>query len=106
LLSNSTEKGQSSQWAIETDGPIIATLHPDSSMGIGDGALARLVSAVGALTVRLQHDAAQRRDVVIVPKGGHFDRGWAVNSLIRARTTDLGEGAAYLSARVRVERMS
>jgi len=103
LLSNSTEKSQSSQWSIETNGAITATLHPDAAAGIADGANARLVSPIGSLVVRVVHDAAQRRDVVVVPKGGHFDRGWAVNALIRARETDHGQGAAYLNTRVRLE---
>lgn len=103
LLSNSTEKSQSSQWSIETNGAITATLHPESAAGIAHGATARLVSAIGSLVVRVVHDAAQRRDVVVVPKGGHFDRGWAVNAIIRARETDHGQGAAYLNTRVRLE---
>jgi hypothetical protein len=70
---------------------------------VPDGGRARLVSEVGSLAVRVRHDPAQRLDVVIVPKGGHYDRGHAANALIRARCTDLGEGAAYLDARVRVE---
>ena len=80
-----------------------ATIHPAAARGIPDGGRARLVSALGALTVTLRHDSRQRRDVVIVPKGGHFDRGQAANALIRARTTDLGDGAAYQDARVRIE---
>jgi anaerobic selenocysteine-containing dehydrogenase len=103
LLSNSTEKSQSSQWSIETTGAITATLHPDAARGIAHGANARLVSAIGSLLVRVIHDATQRRDVVVVPKGGHFDHGWAVNALIRARETDHGQGAAYLNTRVRIE---
>lgn len=103
LFSNSTEKGQSSQWAIELEGEITATVHPESANGLADGARAKLSSAIGSLQVRVVHDFSQRRDVVIVPKGGHFDRGWSANALIRARETDHGGGAAYLSARVKIE---
>lgn len=103
LLSNSTEKSQSSQWSIPLEGHLPVTVHPEAAAGLADGAVARLVSAIGALTVRVVHDPEQRRDVAIVPKGGHFDRGWAANALIRARETDLGGGAAYQSARVRLE---
>jgi hypothetical protein len=52
--------------------------------------------------VRLQLDDSQRRDLVVVPKGGHYDNGTCANALIRARTTDAGEGAAYLDCRVRI----
>jgi anaerobic selenocysteine-containing dehydrogenase len=103
LMSNSTEKAQSSQWAVDPGERIEAVLHPHAAGGVPDGGRARLVSEVGSLAVRVRHDPAQRRDVVIVPKGGHYDRGHAANALIRARCTDMGEGAAYLDARVRVE---
>lgn len=106
LLSNSTEKSQSSQWATEAQGAITATLHPEASRGIADGALASLRSPLGALIVRVVHDPTQRKDVVVVPKGGHLDRGWAVNAIIRARETDHGGGAAYLSTRVQIEPLS
>jgi hypothetical protein len=54
------------------------------------------------MTVRVHHDRAQRRDVVIVPKGGHLREGRCANALIRARTTDLGEGGALYDERVRL----
>jgi len=57
---------------------------------------------VGRLRAKLTFDPTQRRDVVIVPKGGHLDSGTSANALIRARTTDAGEGAAYLDCRVRI----
>ena len=63
---------------------------------------ARLVSAHGSLRVELRLDPAQRRDIAIVPKGGHFDRGQSANVLIAARATDLGLGAAYLDCLVRI----
>jgi anaerobic selenocysteine-containing dehydrogenase len=103
LLSNSALEGQSSQWSVDPGPCLRATVHPDVARGVADGGQARLVSALGALTVTLRHDPSQRRDVVIVPKGGHYDRGQAANALIRARTTDLGDGAAYQDAHVRIE---
>jgi len=103
LLSNSTLQAQSSQWSADPGEFLPATVHPETARGIPDGGRARLVSALGALTVTLRHDHKQRRDTVIVPKGGHYDRGQAANALIRARTTDLGDGAAYQDARVRLE---
>lgn len=103
LFSSSTEKSQSSQWATEMPYPLPAMLHPDAARGLADGAVAKLISPIGELVVRLKHDASQRRDLVVVPKGGHLDRGSAANAIIVARATDHGEGAAYLSTRVRVE---
>ncbi len=103
LLSNSTRLAQSSQWSRPLEGAVAATVHPSTAGALADGAPARIVSVLGALDVVVRHDAAQRRDVVIVPKGGHLDHGHAANALIPARTSDHGEGAAYQDTRVRLE---
>lgn len=102
LFSNSTEEAQSSQWAGAPPDVVTATCHPDAAPGFPDGALAAVESALGRLRVRLRFDPRQRRDTVVVPKGGHFDAGTCANALVRARTTDAGEGAAYLDCRVRI----
>jgi anaerobic selenocysteine-containing dehydrogenase len=94
LMSLSTEKAQASQWARPLDGPLEVTVHPEAAAGIAHGAVARLESAIAALTVRVRHDPAQRRDVALVPKGGRFHAGLCANTLIRARLSDHGEGAA------------
>jgi hypothetical protein len=79
-------------------------VHPDAAGGIPDGGLGRLESAVGSMVVRVVHDPAQRRDVAIVPKGGHLRDGRCANALLRARTTDIGEGGALYDERVRLTR--
>jgi anaerobic selenocysteine-containing dehydrogenase len=102
LFSNSTDRSQSSQWAGPEPEILTATCHPDAAKGCRDGEVVQLESVIGRIRARLKLDATQRRDVVIVPKGGHFDRGTSANALIRARTTDAGEGAAYQDCRVRI----
>ncbi len=102
LFSNSTEKSQSSQWAAREPDVLTATCHPSAANGFLDGDVVRLESAIGSIRVKLKHDPAQRRDVVLVPKGGNYDRGNCANALIRARLTDAGEGAAYQDCRVRL----
>ncbi len=104
LFSNSTEQSQSSQWAGPEPDLLLATCHPSAAHGFADGEVARLESAIGSMRVRLRFDAGQRPDVVIVPKGGNYDRGNCANALVRARLTDAGEGAAYLDCRVRFAR--
>jgi anaerobic selenocysteine-containing dehydrogenase len=94
LMSLSTEKAQASQWARPLDGPLEVTVHPEAAAGIAHGGLARLESVIGSLAVRVRHDPAQRRDVALVPKGGGFRAGLGANTLIRARLSDHGEGAA------------
>ncbi|MFN8006637.1 MAG: molybdopterin-dependent oxidoreductase [Terriglobia bacterium] len=102
LMSISTEKSQSSQWAVKLDGFIEATVHPESVPEIPEGELARLESAISSIVVRIRYDSRQRRDVVLVPKGGHLQAGHCANALLRAKTTDLGEGGALYDERVRI----
>jgi anaerobic selenocysteine-containing dehydrogenase len=102
LMSISTDRAQSSQWSAALEGPAVATVHPDAAAGIPDGALGRLESARGAMTVRVRHDRRQRKDVVLTPKGGHLRDGRCANVLLTARTTDLGEGGALYDERVRI----
>jgi len=102
LMSLSTAKSQSSQWAVEQEGPAEAVVHPDAANGLPDGARARLESAIGSLDVRVRHDPKQRRDVVLVAKGGHLQDGRCANVLIRARATDAGEGGALYDEGVRL----
>jgi anaerobic selenocysteine-containing dehydrogenase len=104
LLSLSTERAQSSQWSQRLSGPAVCTVHPDvaAAAGVSDGAIARLQSAVGEMAVRVRCDPAQRRDIALVPKGGHLRDGRCANALLRARTTDLGEGGALYDEGVRL----
>jgi anaerobic selenocysteine-containing dehydrogenase len=102
LMSLSTERAQASQWARPLEGALEVTVHPDAARGIAHGALARLESAIASIEVRVRHDAAQRRDVALVPKGGRFRAGRCANALIRARLTDHGEGAALADELVRL----
>jgi anaerobic selenocysteine-containing dehydrogenase len=106
LLSLSTDRAQSSQWSARLDGPAVCTVHPDvaAAAGLSDGDVGRLQSAVGEMTVRVRCDAEQRRDVALVPKGGHLRDGRCANALVRARTTDLGEGGALYDEGVRLVR--
>jgi anaerobic selenocysteine-containing dehydrogenase len=104
LFSNSVAEAQSSQWSRALGDHLPVTIHPDSAPPkVGDGDVVRLVSEHAAILARVQFDASQRRDVALVPKGGHHSRGQSANSLMRAATTDLGLGAAYLDCRVRIE---
>ncbi len=102
LLSLSTDRAQSSQWSAQLTGPAVVTVHPDAAAGIPDGGIGRLESRISSLTVRVRHDPAQRCDVAIIPKGGHRRDGRCANSLLKARITDLGEGAALYDERVRL----
>jgi len=102
LFSNSTERSQSSQWAAPEPDMLTATCHPAAASGLADGAVVRVESALGSIRVKLTYDSEQRRDIVLVPKGGNYDSGNCANALIRARLTDAGEGAAYQDCRVRL----
>ena len=102
LFSNSTEMAQSSQWAGDAPALTTATCHPDAAPGFSAGDVVLLESAVGRIRARLAFDTRQRKDLVVVPKGGHYDKGTCANALVKARLTDQGEGAAYQDCRVRI----
>jgi anaerobic selenocysteine-containing dehydrogenase len=103
LMAISTEKAQSSQWAGRPDdGPARLTVHPEAAAGFADGALARVESELGSIEVRLRFDAAQRRDVALMAKGGWLSHGRCANAVVPARTTDAGGGAAYYDTPVRL----
>jgi len=102
LMALSTEKAQSSQWAHTPNAVAEVTVHPDAATGIPDGGEALLESQLGALKVRVRHDARQRKDVALMPKGGHLSAGRCANALTRARVTDFGEGAALYEEHVRL----
>lgn len=105
LMAFSTEKAQSSQWARPRaigDGPAEAVAHPDAVPGFRDGDLASVASAIGAMTVRLKLDARQRRDVLLMAKGGWLAHGRCANVLVPARETDAGGGAVYYDTPVRI----
>jgi anaerobic selenocysteine-containing dehydrogenase len=106
LMAFSTEKAQSSQWARPRaeDGPATAAVHPDAAAGMADGTIARLASELGAMDVRVKHDPRQRRDVVLMAKGGWLRDGRCANALVPAVATDAGGGAVYYDTPVRLER--
>ena len=103
LMSIATEKSQASQTtAAFQDGPAEARVHPAAANGFADGELVTIESELGSLPVRLRHDSRQRRDVVLVPKGGWLHADRCANALVRAVPTDLGDGAAYYDECVRL----
>lgn len=102
LMAMSTEKSQCSQWPRLPQGPLVLSAHPDATPGLADGALVRIESRHGTMLAELRHDSSQRRDVALLPKGGHLRDGRCANVLIRAATTDLGEGGALYDEQVRL----
>jgi anaerobic selenocysteine-containing dehydrogenase len=84
---------------------LIARIHPAvaRAQGLGDGDVATLVSARGALRVRLECDDAVRTDSVFVPKGEWAKHERGLNVLIEPRYT-AGTGTAYNQNFVRLER--
>jgi anaerobic selenocysteine-containing dehydrogenase len=103
LMALSTARAQCSQWPSRLQrGPVVATVHPEAAEGFRDGDVVSVESQVGAMRVELRFDERQRRDVLLMDKGGWRSRGRCPNSLLRARTTDEGEGAMYYETPVRL----
>lgn len=103
LMALATEKSQASQMPSRMqDGPATVRIHPDAANGLREGERVRVESESGAIDAVLEFDEGQRRDVALMPKGGWLSRGRCANVLLRARTTDAGEGAAYYDTPVRL----
>jgi hypothetical protein len=77
-------------------------VHPSAAGGCGDGEICEIESVLGRIPVRIEHDPDQRRDIALLPKGGPRSASACGNMLIRARTTDLGEGGALYEECVRI----
>jgi anaerobic selenocysteine-containing dehydrogenase len=103
LMALSTRDAQSSQWAGPVPNPLVASVHPEAAGGLADGAKAWLCSRLGRIEVAVRHDARQRRDVALLPKGGHLHLAACANSLVEPRLTDLGGGGALYEQGVRLE---
>ena len=103
LMALSTSSVQGSQWLDGTQGDFLpATVHPDSAGAFTDQEIVTLESEQGRMLVRLHFDTNQRRDVVLVPKGGWLNKGRCANSLIKAQTTDSGDCAVYYDTPIRL----
>lgn len=103
LAALSTQKAQSSQWPLEDQiGPATATVHPDAANGFEHGQVVALRSALGQIPVRLQLDDRQRRDVVLMEKGGWLSAARCANMLVAAELTDDGECAVYYDTPVQL----
>jgi len=103
LTALSTASAQSSQWVNGVlDGPLTATVHPESAAGFTANELVRVQSEIGEMTVRLALDDRQRRDVLLIPKGGWLRHGHCGNALVQAQETDAGGCAVYYDTPVRL----
>jgi anaerobic selenocysteine-containing dehydrogenase len=103
LMALSTRKAQAAQWpSREQNGPPVVTVHPEAAAGLKEGRTATLESEVGRLEVRVALDERQRRDVVLMDKGGWLHRDRCANVLVPARVTDAGGGAVYYDTPVRL----
>ncbi len=86
--------------------PPICTIHPTAApKGLTNDQLARLVSPIGWLLVRLRFDPEVWAGGCVVHRGGALHLGRCVNSLVEAQSTDVGRGAAFYDQPVRLERM-
>ena len=103
LMALSTSKAQASQWLPGTQqGPATAIVHPAAAPGFADGDRARLESEIAELPVLIKFDDRQRKDVVLMEKGGWLRTGRCANTLVKARVTDAGGCAVYYDTPVRI----
>ena len=77
-------------------------VHPDAAAGFVDGDKARIESEIAELTVLLKFDSRQRKDVILMEKGGWLSAGRCANVLVPAQATDAGGCAVYYDTPVRL----
>jgi hypothetical protein len=106
MMALSTRLAQSSQWALDPPQVLTASVHPRAAGGLPDGARCLVESSLSAIEVELRHDATQRDDVLLLPKGGHHHLNACANALLEGRLTDLGEGGALYDQPVRLRPLS
>jgi len=80
--------------------------NPESAAvrGLQEQSSVWLVSELGRMEVELCFDRSLHPEAVVCRRGDWRRLGGGVNRLIQARLTDLGDGAAYYSQRVRLEK--
>ena len=107
FITTSSRRWQTSQLPEqEQHGPAECTVHPDAAAaaGVEHGDLCRLESPLGSLEVQVRTERRMHPLACVVHRGGWLRHGRCVNVLVQARTTDLGQGAAFYHQRVRLVR--
>jgi anaerobic selenocysteine-containing dehydrogenase len=74
-----------------------------SRLGLNDGDTVRIVSNTGEMKARVKLDGAQRRDIVVCPRGGWIKAGRGVNVLTYDLVSKLGNGTPYFETRVNIK---
>ncbi|WP_027183819.1 molybdopterin-containing oxidoreductase family protein [Desulfovibrio inopinatus] len=74
-------------------------------LGVSDGDAVEVCSPYGRLQAQCKSVKGQRRDVVIIPRGGWIKAGHGVNLLTRDGASDVGEGTPYYDCTVSVKPM-
>jgi len=74
-----------------------------SRLGLNDGNTVRIVSNTGKMKARVKLDGAQRRDIVVCPRGGWIKAGRGVNVLTCDLVSKLGNGTPYFETRVNIK---
>lgn len=89
----------------EQAGPLPVRLNVETAarLGLEGGSQVRVVGTAGELEGEVHLDPHLHPGAAACPRGGWIGLGRGVNEATTAALTDLGEGAAYYSTRVRVE---
>ena len=89
------------------DGLIEATVHPGnlSVSNLQNGDVVELKSRVGSMQVKIKLDENQRKDTVLLYRGGWLKKGWGPNLITEPLMSREGGGAAYYSTKVKIVRL-
>ena len=88
-------------------GYVEATIHPEneSLKNLKDGEIVELFSRVGKMKVQVKLDSRQRKDIVLLYRGGWLKKGWGANSITEPLMSREGGGAAYYSTKVALRKL-
>jgi anaerobic selenocysteine-containing dehydrogenase len=106
FLTVSSRRWQTSQLPEdEQQGPAECFVSPVAAgrAGVEAGQRAQLRSSLGTMEVVVRLSEAIHPSACMVNRGGWVCRGRGVNLLVEGRETDLGQGTAFYSQRVRLE---
>lgn len=109
LISPATKQTVSSTLGQLMQGSAALEMCSDdaAARGLATGDSIRMSNEFGEVRLRLKINDDLRPGVVFLPKGiwqRHTDNGWTSNALCPDTLTDLGAGACFNDARVRVEK--
>lgn len=81
-----------------------AIVHPENLTfpHVKTGDIVEIKSRVGSMKAQIKVDPNQRKDIVLLYRGGWLKKGWGANAITEPLMSREGGGAAYFATKVRI----